>query len=149
MNGRDRNANRDCDMLMRIAALLFSLAGLAEQASRRWWFVRRRVLAILAPAEEAAYRCLADAARTFGVPVPVQAMVAAGEWMAAAGDEDSPDDALRLALRLRALAAALMLCLLSAGRFVLPDAASLRTERHEPTLRAGRPATAMPAPDTS
>lgn len=148
MDGRDRNANRDCDVLMRIAALLFALAVLAEQASRRSWFVRRRILAALRPAEEVAYRCVADAARTFGVPVPAQAMVAAGEWMAAGVDEDSPDEAVRLALRLRALAAALALCLLSAGRSGLPDANGAQVERPQPAGRM-HGAAAMPAPDTS
>ncbi|MDR7033042.1 hypothetical protein [Mesorhizobium sp. BE184] len=78
MDGWDRNANRDRDVLERIVALLFALAVLAEQASSRSWFVRRRVLAILNPAEEAAYRCVADAARGFGAPVPARAIVAAG-----------------------------------------------------------------------
>ncbi|WP_200948380.1 MULTISPECIES: hypothetical protein, partial [unclassified Mesorhizobium] len=76
MDGWDRNANRNRDVLERIVALLFALAVLAERASSRSWFVRRRVLAILNPAEEAAYRCLADAARGFGAPVPARAIVA-------------------------------------------------------------------------
>jgi hypothetical protein len=102
--------------LMRIVALLFSLADLAEQASLRSWRVRRRVLAILRPAEEAAYRSIAGAAHEFGAPIPANAIVAAGEWMAAADEGDDPDDAMRLALRLRALAIALAWVLMQAGR---------------------------------
>ncbi|KQZ13161.1 hypothetical protein ASD44_03040 [Mesorhizobium sp. Root554] len=115
---------------MRIAALLVSLADLADQASRRSRFVRRRVLAAISPAEEAAYRCVADAARAFGAPVPANAIVAAGDWMATSSDGDDPDDAMRLALRLRALAAALVL-MQAAGR-----------DRFEPGANAARPITA-------
>lgn len=103
------NTQRSGIWLLRVIALLLSLADLADEASLRYRFVRRRVLAALRPAEEAAYRCAAGAAREFGAPVPANAIVAAGEWMAAGEDGDDPDDATRLALRLRALAAALVL----------------------------------------
>lgn len=100
--------------LLRIIALLLSLADLAEQASLQSWSMRRRVLAILRPGEEAAYRSVAKAAREFGAPIPANAIVAAGEWMAA-GDGDDPEDAMRLALRFRALAIALAFVLTQAG----------------------------------
>lgn len=111
------NTQRSGIWLLRIVAMLFSLADLADEASLRSRFVRRRVLAVLRPAEDAAYRCAAGAACEFGAPVPANAIVAAGEWMAAASEGDDPDDATRLALRLRALAAALACVLMqTAGR---------------------------------
>ncbi|MDR7031953.1 hypothetical protein [Mesorhizobium sp. BE184] len=129
---------------MRIAALLVSLADLADQASRRSRFMRRRVLAAISPAEEAAYRCVADAARAFGAPVPANAIVAAGDWMAASSDGDDPDDAMRLALRLRALAAALVCLLMQGCNRLEPGANAARAiagraqARHAPVASTGR-----------
>ena len=111
----DWNTETSRTLLLRIIALLVSLADLADRASLRSRFVRRRVLASLRPAEEAAYRSIAGTARGFGVPVPANAIIAAGEWMAAADEGDDPDDARRLALRFRALAAALACVLIQAS----------------------------------
>lgn len=144
MVGWDRNASWNRDVLERIVVLLFALAVLAERASSRSWFVRRRVLAALRPGEEAAYRCVADAARAFGAPVPAKAIVAAGQWMA--GEGGDPDDGQRLAARLRALA--LALCVLLMRRFALPGAAGAQAEWRKAAGWVGRPAVAF-APDTS
>lgn len=132
--------------LLRIVAMLFSLADLADEASLRSRSVRRRVFATLRPAEEAAYGCVTDAAREFGAPVPANAIVAAGEWMAA-DEGDDPNDAMRLALRLRALAVALVLMqagwLTGRNRFEIganaARAIAAQTEaRHAPLASTGR-----------
>ena len=83
-------------MLRRIIALLVSLAVLAERAAERSWPVRWLVLWILRRAETVVEDFLFDET---GTPPP------ALEGFAAAGN--GPDDALRLAARFRALAAAL------------------------------------------
>jgi hypothetical protein len=100
------------ETLRRIVALLLSLADLADLASTRPYRIRCKVLAIVRRAEAAAFRSVAGTARDFGSPVPAQAMVAAGAWMAA-DDGDDPADAARLAQRLRALAFALAFLLLN------------------------------------
>lgn len=136
------NTETNRTWLLRIAALLFALADLADQASLRSRFVRRRVLAALRPAEDAAYRCIADAARACGAPVPANAIVAAGEWMAAADEGDDADDAARLALRLRALAVALVLMQAGwlAGRNCIAVGANATPAeaRHAPVASAGQ-----------
>jgi hypothetical protein len=100
------------ETLRRIVALLLSLADMADLASTRSWRVRCEVLAIVRRAEAAAFRSVAGAAGNFGAPVPAQAIVAAGAWMAA-DDGDDPADAARSAQRLRALAFALAFLLLN------------------------------------
>jgi hypothetical protein len=112
----DGKANTGLDFLMHIVALLLSLADAAEFAAGGFGFTRRRVLAILRPAEEAAYRSILDAARHYGAPVPIGANLAYSEWMAA-NDGDDPDDAMRVADRLRALAIALVYILRWADYF--------------------------------
>ena len=97
--------NAGNDWMMRLVALLLSLADAAEQAAGRSRRVRRNVLAILRPAEPFAFRSLAGMARHYGAPIPVTAILTSGDWMATNGDD--PDDALLLAERFRALALAL------------------------------------------
>jgi hypothetical protein len=98
--------NAGTDWLMRLIALLFSLADMAERAAGRSRFLRRHVLAILRPAEAAAFNSVSDAARHYGAPIPITANLAYSECIAAAHGDDR-DDALRLAERFRALALAL------------------------------------------
>jgi hypothetical protein len=93
MAGRD-----DHMMLMRIIAILSVIAALAESLVGAPAGVRRRVLLYLRPAEAIAREFLAcetDGRGLRSLPFP------------AASDGDGPDDALRLALCLRALALAL------------------------------------------
>lgn len=102
----DRNAG--ADWIMRIIALLLALADRAERAAGRSRFVRRHMLATLHPAEAAAYRIIANTARHFGASIPIHAHLAYSDWTASATEAgDDPDDVLRLANRLRALALAL------------------------------------------
>lgn len=94
------------DLLQRIIALLVSLADLAELVSDDSYRVRRRVLAILRPAEAVAQRCVLDWARSSGLPVPQHALFAIGA-LAFADNGDDPADAAALAERFRAFALAL------------------------------------------
>jgi hypothetical protein len=93
-------------MLRRIIALLVSLAILAERAAERSLPVRWLVLWILRRAETVVEDFVFDET---GLPPP------ALEGIAPAGN--GPNDALRLAARFRALAAALVLLLPLAGMF--------------------------------
>jgi hypothetical protein len=114
----DRTTETGLDFLMRMVALLFSLADAAAHASRRSRWVRRQIIAFLRPAEAAAYRSVIKAARHYGAPVPVIANLAYSDWMMmAANDGDDPDDAMRIADRLRALAIALVYILRWADYF--------------------------------
>ena len=99
-------AKDDGRMLRRIIALLVSFADLAERAAGRSAPVRCFVLWILRWAEMVAEEFVFDAA---GVPQP------ALEGTASAGN--GPDDALRLAARFYALAAALCALLPLEGLF--------------------------------
>lgn len=90
----------DRRMLLRIVALLFALADLAECAIGRSEAVRRLVLLILRPAEAHARRCFAPDAGVPGAPVLAAPM-------APAPGADSASEAMRLAVCFRALAATL------------------------------------------
>jgi hypothetical protein len=131
MGGGDRKANWNRDVLERIVALLFALAGLADRAAGAPFHRRRQVLGILSHGEAEARAFLFGA----GAPVP----------------SDTPGeaaDAARLAIRLRALALVLCVMLSQAATFALPGAAVPPTGREKPARRVGRQATAS-APDTS
>ncbi len=127
--GTDRN------VLMRIAALLLSLADLAERAAGLPFLRRRHVLGILGFGEAEARAFLIEVST--GAPAPADAPGQAG-------------DAALLAARLRALA--LLLCVVQA-RAAFPGATAARAVRRPremsgPAVR--RPdARALPAPDTS
>ena len=95
-------------MLRRIIALLVSLAVLAERAAERSLPVRWLVLWILRRAETVVEEFVFDET---GVPPPAM------EGFAPIGN--GPEDALRLAARFRALAAALVVLLPLAGMFGL------------------------------
>ncbi len=92
MEGWDRKANWNRDVLERIVALLFSLACLAELAACLPWLRRQQLLGILSHGEAEAW------AFVMGLPpgaaVPVDAL-------------EEADDAARLAASFRALALAL------------------------------------------
>jgi hypothetical protein len=94
------------DLLMSIIALLFSLADAAEAASGRSRRIRRNVLAVMPRAEAAAQAALIKWARHFGAPITPQALLAF-YTMPAEYNGDDPEDALRIAVRFRALALAL------------------------------------------
>ena len=113
----DSNAEKETDVLMRIVALLFALADLADRAAGRSLPVRARVLAILRPAESVAWGIVVREARQCGAPIPVL-----GVSMPADGN---PDDAPCLAARLRSLGLALA---------HLAAACSGRQEQHRVTL---------------
>jgi hypothetical protein len=117
------------DVLERIVALLFSLAGLADIAAGLPAPRRRHVLGILNQGEAEAHAFLIGA----GAPV-------------SADGQDTVDDALRLAARLRALA--LLLCVLMAQGRALPCAAHPRPGRDRLAGPANRLAL-LPTPDTS
>jgi hypothetical protein len=121
------------DVLERIVALLFALAGLADLAAGAPFLRRRRVLAILDSGEAEARAFLLGTAS--GAAVSMAA-------------PESADDAARLAARLRALA--LLLCMMLAQPPLPAPCAALgpRAGQDRYAGRAGRPA-APPAPDTS
>jgi hypothetical protein len=132
MTGWDGEANWNRDVLERIVALLFALAGLADLAADAPYLRRRQVLGILSHGEAEA--------RAFVIGVVL------GET-APADAPESACDAERLAASFRALA--LTLCILLArGLFALPGAAGPRASRWEPAGRSGRQAPLL-APDTS
>jgi hypothetical protein len=121
------------EVLERIVALLFSLAGLADRAAGLPSLRRRHVLGILSFGEAEARAFLI--AMATGASAPVEA-------------PDPSGDATRLAIRLRALA--LLLCAMLAWRFA--EAGDLRAV--PPSHRISRPVRrldvpALPAPDTS
>ena len=117
------------DVLERIVALLCSLATLADIAAGLPGPRRRYLLGILGVGEAEAHAFLIG----FGAPV-------------SAGGQDTADDALRLAARLRALA--LLLIVMMAQRFVLPGTTAPRTDQEKQAGAAGLPAS-LAAPDTS
>lgn len=119
------------DVLERIVALLFALAGLADRAAGASFLRRRQVLGILRHGEAEARAFLFGA----GAPVPADAQEGAG-------------DAARLAIRLRALALVLCAMLSQAATFAPPGAAVPRAGREKTDRPADRRA-APPAFDTS
>ena len=125
----DWGTDWSCDVLGRIVALLFSLADLADIAAGLSAPRRRYLLGILSVAEAEAHDFL------IGASTPVSA-----------GGQDTADDALRLAARLRALAMLLMVLLMQ--KATPSGTADPFVGRKTPALRAGRPASSA-APDTS
>jgi len=117
------------DVLERIVALLFSLATIADIAAGLSAPRRRYLLGILSVAEAEAHGFLIGA----GAPV-----TAAGQ--------DTTDDALRMAARLRALA--MLLIVMLAQRFVLLGAVALCADRERTAGPVACPAS-LAAPDTS
>ena len=117
------------DVLGRIVALLFSLATIADVAAGLSAPGRRYLLGILSVAEAEAHDFLIGA----GAPV-------------SATGQDTVDDALHLAARLRALAMLLMALLMQ--RATPSGTADPFVGRKTPALHTGRPASSA-APDTS
>jgi hypothetical protein len=117
------------DVPGRIVALLFSLAGFADIAAGLPASRRRYLLGVLSVAEAAAHDFL------IGPGTPVSA-----------GRQDTAEDALRLAARLRALAMLLMALLMQEA--TPSGTANPFVGRKTPALHAGRPASSA-APDTS
>jgi hypothetical protein len=116
-------------VLGRIVALLFSLADLADIAAGLPAPRRRYLLGILGVAEAEAHGFL------IGIGTPVSA-----------GGQDTADDALHLAARLRALAMLLMALLMQEA--TLPNATHPFVGRQTPAGPVARPASSA-APDTS
>jgi hypothetical protein len=117
------------DVLERIVALLFSLATVADIAAGLPAPRRRYLLGILSVAEAEAHDFLIGA----GAP-------------ASAAGQDTVDDALHLAARLRALA--MLLIVMLAQRFELIGAVALCADR-ERTARVKNLLARLAAPDTS
>jgi hypothetical protein len=132
--GWNEEADWSRDVLMRIAALLLSLADLADRAANLPFLRRRHVLGILSDGEVVARAFLVEIST--GAPAPADA-------------PDPDGDATRLAIRLRALA--LLLCAILAWRIGLPGAAGARIGRRRIARSVVRrpDAPARPAPDTS
>ena len=132
MGGWNEEADWSRDVLMRIAALLLSLAGLADRAANLPFLRRRHVLGILGFGEAVARAFLIEIST--GAPAPADAPAG---------------DAALLAARLRALA--LLLCAILAWRIGLPGAAGARIGRRRIARSVVRrpDAPARPAPDTS
>ncbi len=135
MAGWDGEANWNCDVLERIAALLFALANLADLAAGASYCRRRKVLQILSHGEVEARAFLFG-----GTPVPADALEEAG-------------DAARLAARFRSLALVLCMLMAQAAPFALPGAVGSQARglsQKMPGRAFRRPdARALPAPDTS
>ena len=125
----DWGTDWSCDVLGRIVALLFSLADLADIAAGLPAPRRRYLLGVLSVAEAAAHDFL------IGPGTPVSA-----------GGQDTADDALHLAARLRELAMLLIVMLVQ--EVTLPNATHPFVVRKTPALHAGRPASSA-ALDTS
>ena len=122
--------DRSYDVLGHIVALLFSLATLADIAAgladaRR----RRHILGILSVAEAETHDFL------IGTGAPVST-----------GGQDTADDALRLAARLRALA--MLLTVMLAQHFEMIGTVALSADREKAAEPAFRQAS-LSAPDTS
>lgn len=139
----DWNAETNADMLRRIAALLFALAGLADLASRAPRPVRDHVLGILRSAEAVARAYVFGKALDLGGALPPPVCL----------DGDDPDDAARLALGLRLLA--LALASLAARLERSPDGSGriVSVANVEVMRKPGQPAAcfgkSVPTPDTS
>jgi hypothetical protein len=125
----DWGTDWSCDVLGRIVALLFSLASVAEIAAGLPAPRRRYLLGILSVAEAEAHGFLIGA----GAPV-------------SAGGQDTADDALHLAARLRALAMLLMALLMQ--RATPSGTVDPFVGRKTPAGPVARPASSA-APDTS
>ena len=123
--GTDRNY----DVLGHIVALLFSLANMADIAAGLPAPRRRYILGILSVAEAETHDFL------IGTGAPVSA-----------GGQDTADDALRLAARLRALA--MLLTVMLAQRFEMIGTVALCVDREKSAGAAGHRAS-LSAHDTS
>jgi hypothetical protein len=137
MEGWDRKANWNRDVLERIVALLFALANLADLAAGAPYLRRRHVLEILSHGEAEAW--------AFVMGLPPGAAVPVDE-------PDSACDAKRLAASFRALALALCALLAQAALSALPSAIGSQAGRPShgisgPAVR-WRGVPAAPAPDT-
>jgi len=138
------------ETLRRIIALLFSLADLADSAASCRYNVRCKMLAILRRAEAIAHRSVIGTAQDFGLAAPPQAWLAIRALMLAS-DGDDPDDATDLALRLRALAFALVYLLSwceapsAVGHKAFGESALVWLSKAGRPMQAPRPQ----APDTS
>ena len=146
----DCDVKRDGRALRRIVMLLLALAGLAERAAAMPFATRAAVLAILRPAEAAAW-AFALGARC--VPAAVE-----GDWgrsqvdpLEASDGDDDPGELMRIAAGLR------MLALVVAGWAVEALSLAAAGSRADATValqyaRSGgrwRGPPALPAPDTS
>jgi hypothetical protein len=128
MDGWYRDANGDRDVLERIVALLFALAGLADLAAGLPARHRRQVLAILGYGEAVARAFLTGMEED------------APSWEDAPADAPGePGDALLLAARFRALALLLAALLARAALFALTRAASLTMDKAERLPGGQRP----------
>lgn len=138
------SADTNAGMLKRIVALLLALAALADRAALAPRPVRAYVLDILRQAEAVAQAFVVGMARDLGAAMPPRA----GLY------RDDPDDATRLALRLRVLAlalaslAALPTCATVHGRGRIVGFANIETPPKPGRLAACRGKSA-PTPDTS
>jgi hypothetical protein len=137
MEGWDRKANWNRDVLERIVALLFALANLADLAADAPFLRRRQVLEILSCGEAEAW--------AFVMGLPPGAAVPADE-------PESTGDAERLAASFRALALVLCALLARAALFDVPGSTGSRARRlpyrtSGPAVRWLDAPTA-PAPDT-
>jgi hypothetical protein len=134
MEGWDRKANWNRDVLERIVALLFALANLADLAAGAPYLRRRQVLEILSHGEAEAW--------AFVMGLPPGAAVPVDE-------PESACDAERLAASFRALALALCAMLAHAKQFALPGPRSGWSSHRisGPAVR-WRGVPAAPAPDT-
>ena len=151
----DRNTDRDCDVLWRIVAMLFSLAGLADRAAGVCARRRREVLGILLWGEARGW--------AFAIDMATGGMVSDAPAMAAPEMPDlwddlpcSCQDAILLAARLRALALVLCVLVSQAWRFAVAGDTGPSTGTRGSVglpIAGGRSAsrwrTAFPAPDTS
>jgi hypothetical protein len=135
MEGWDGQANWNRDVLERIVALLFALAGLADLAAGAPYLRRRQVLEILSYGEAEAW--------AFVMGLPPGAAVPADE-------PESAGDAAHLAASFRALALVLCALLARAKLSAPPGATGPRAGRpsHKISGSAVRRALASPAPDT-
>jgi hypothetical protein len=121
------------DALERIVVLLFALANLADLAAGAHYFRRRQVVEILSHGE--------IEARAFVIGISTGAPTSPDEL-------EYTGDAVRLAVRFRALA--LVLCvLLARGLFSLPGAACRPSHRISVSAVRRLDAAAPPASDTS
>ena len=127
----DWEADGNREVLERIVALLFALAGLADLAAGLPLLRRRRLLGILDHGEVEARAFVFG--MVCGAQVPADTL-------------ESTNDAARLAVRLRALALVLCVLLARAAPCMPPGTAGPRAGRRNPAAAAGRRAV---APDTS
>ena len=108
----NRAAEREARSLMRIAALLLSLANLTERLCRAPFPIRLMVMFLLRPAEAVAREFVAHefVAQEFvahQLALPASALIDEGHDLASADEGSDPAAALRLAERFLVLAIAL------------------------------------------